>query len=219
MGERCYKTAAWGLRRLFALAGGIDWMRGRGSGLEVRGQANMPASGRLLVASNHASFLDPMLVGCALPRPIHFMARKSLFKPIFGWMIRNVLAFPVDRDGDPRNAFRAVGDLLEQERAVGIFPEGTRSETGRMGEVKAGIAMLASKYRAPVLPVYAWGTFQSWPKGRKLPRPHRTKVFAGEVIPPPEPGKDAQRVWLAQLTATMLDLERQAWSGHGPERS
>jgi 1-acyl-sn-glycerol-3-phosphate acyltransferase len=194
--------AAWGLQRVFGLAGG----------LEVRGREFMPASGRLLVASNHASFLDPMLVGCALPRPIHFMARKSLFKPIFGWMIRSVLAFPVDRDGDPRNAFRAVGDLLERERAVGIFPEGTRSETGRMGEVKAGIAMLASKYRAPVLPVYAWGTFQSWPKGRKLPRPHRTKVFAGNVISPPESGKDAQRAWLAALTAAMLELERQAWN-------
>ncbi len=210
MGLGMYKTARWLLRRLF-------WL---GGGLEVRSRELTPPSGPLIVACNHASYLDPMILGAAFDRPLHFMARRSLFEvPVFGWLIRQTLAFPLNREGDSREAIRAFGSLLAEDNAVLIFPEGTRSRDGSLSSVKSGVGMIAVRYQAPVLPVYIWGSYQSWPRNRTVPRPHHLKVCIGQPLQPL--GKDADRKQeqeriVAEVGQALHRLEAEAWQGEGP---
>lgn len=200
-----YTFARWTLRRLF-------WL---GGGLEVRGHENVPPAGPLVVASNHTSYLDPMVLGAAFTRPLHFMARKTLFNvPGFGWLIRQTQAFPLDREGDSREAIRKFGELLDHDAAVVMFPEGTRSVTGRLGEMKAGVGMLAVRNAAPVIPVYIWGSFQSWPKGKRLPSRHPMRVHIGKpLMPSPDPAvrKDEQRRITQGVEEALRAMENEAW--------
>ena len=204
MGERFYRFSRWCVRRLFNCLGG----------LETRGGALVPPEGPLIVASNHASFLDPMLLGAALNRSLHFMARRTLFDaPVFGWAIRQAQAFPLDRGGDSREAIRAFGSLLEIGSAVVMFPEGTRTSDGATGEMRSGVGMLAVRNRSPVLPAYIWGSFQSWPRGRSLPRRHRFKVLLGRPVFPDAGGerKSEQLRVTGEVGRAIFDLERTAW--------
>lgn len=152
----------------------------------VRGLENLPASGGLIIASNHISNLDPPLIGCALPlsRRIRFMAKIELFKnPAFRWMITALGAFPVRRGLADRNAIRTAIALLEGGEVVGIFPEGTRSRTGELGRAEAGMGMIAVKAGVPVVPVAVTGTNKIFCDGHLLPR--FTVSFAAPVVVPP----------------------------------
>jgi 1-acyl-sn-glycerol-3-phosphate acyltransferase len=184
-------------------------------GLEVKGRENVPADGPLILAANHASYLDPMLLGAALDRSLHFLARRTLFDiPGFGWLIRQNQAFPLERGGDSREAIKIFGDILGRGKAVVVFPEGTRSADGVMGEVRPGIGMLAIRNRAPTLPAYIWGTFQSLPRGGILPRPHRFKVLLGTPVNSGGGGGKAARLRLTEeVGAAIRNLEREAWRG------
>ena len=193
-------------------------------GLEVRGQEHVPETGQLIVACSHSSHLDPMILGAAFERDLHFMARRTLFDvPGFSWLIRQNQAFPLNREGDSREAIRAFGELLEQGKAVVMFPEGTRSYDGVVGEMKPGIGMLAVRNAAPVLPVYIWGTFQSWPRGKRFPSRHRLKALIGPVIPPGGDGagrKEEQQRVTGEVEQAIRGLERSAWQGEAgiPEK-
>lgn len=207
MGALVYNAARWFLRRAF-------WCTG---GLEVRGKENVPADGPLIVACNHASHLDPMILGAAFDRSLHFMARRSLFAvPGFAWLIRQTQAFPLNRDGDVRDAMRVCGGLLEQGAAVVMFPEGTRSYDGVFGAMKPGLGMLAVRNAAPVLPVYIWGSFQSWPRGRSFPRRHRLKALIGPPLFPSgekEARKEEQERIGKAVGESIRHLEQEAWRG------
>jgi 1-acyl-sn-glycerol-3-phosphate acyltransferase len=207
MGLWVYKTSRWLLRRAF-------WCMG---GLEVRGRQLTPPEGPLIVACSHASHLDPMILGAAFDRPLHFMARRTLFDvPGFNWLIRANQAFPLNREGDSREALRVCGELLDQGKAVVMFPEGTRSHDGVFGEVKPGVGMLAVRNLVPVLPVYNWGNFQSWPRGRSFPRRHRLKTFIGPVITPSADRtkrKGEQSRINDEVASAIRALERAAWEG------
>ncbi|SHJ21653.1 lysophospholipid acyltransferase family protein [Desulfofundulus thermosubterraneus] len=121
---------------------------------EVVGAHNLPPSGGVLVVSNHVSYWDPVVVGCALERQVHFIAKAELFGiPLLGPVIRALGAFPVHRGGGDRKAIRRALELLKQDRVVGIFPEGTRSKSGELLEPHLGAAMLALRAKVPVLPV------------------------------------------------------------------
>ena len=137
MGLRLYYTSRSLLRVLFRLTGG----------LEVRGVERVPMTGPLVVASNHASYLDPMLLGAALPRPLAFLARKTLFDNLFfGWFIRSHFAFPLDREGDIREALRSFSEQLAAGRAVVMFPEGTRTSTGKLADITGDKATVSFLY-------------------------------------------------------------------------
>lgn len=126
---------------------------------EVRGVENLPADGGLVLVSNHTSYWDPVVVGCAFNRQVHFMAKSELFAiPLLGTAIRVLGAFPVRRDKSDRNAIRTAVKLLEEGRVVGVFPEGTRSRTGELQKPHLGAAMLALKAGVPMLPVAVNGT-------------------------------------------------------------
>jgi 1-acyl-sn-glycerol-3-phosphate acyltransferase len=123
--------------------------------LRVKGLENIPREGGILFAPHHASWADPPLVGAVSPRMIHFMAKQELFEiPVFGWLIRQVNAFPLRRAERDVGAFRTAQRLLDAGGALIIFPEGTRQKTGELGRAKAGVGMLSIKTGRPVVPVY-----------------------------------------------------------------
>lgn len=130
----------------------------------------MPRSGGVLLASNHQSFLDPAIIATCLGREVHFMARSSLFRvPGFGPLISSLKAFPVDRDRTDLRAIRSTVERLRGGAVVLVFPEGTRTRTGEVGRVKAGIGLLARRSGVPIVPVRITGAFEVWPRTRLFP--------------------------------------------------
>jgi 1-acyl-sn-glycerol-3-phosphate acyltransferase len=146
--------------------------------LKILGRENVPRSGGLLFAANHTSWADPPMVGCSLPRPIYFMAKQELFDaPLFGWVFRQVNAFPIKRVERDVSAFKTAQRILAAGGALIVFPEGTRQRTGQFGPVKAGVGMLSVKTGCPVVPVYVHNA-------HKLGRFARVTVCLGKPVRP-----------------------------------
>ena len=152
-------------------------------GLRVRGVEHIPSSGPALIVSNHQSILDPPLIGGAARRQIYFLAKAELFRiPLFGSLIRALHARPVRREGSDPRALRTAAQLLEEGKALLVFPEGTRSLDGRLGEAKPGVGMLAVTSGAPVVPAYVSGTLEALPKGATWPRRSQVSVSFGPAL-------------------------------------
>ncbi len=138
--------------------------------IEVHGVERMPAEGPVVIVANHHSFLDPLVVGVVLPRPIAFISRGDLFHiPGLGWLLRKLYTIPVDRGSGDLAAVKAAIRALRAGMAFGIFPEGRRSRSGRLEPFKTGAAAIALRTGARVLPVAIVGTREIWPIG-KAPR-------------------------------------------------
>lgn len=144
------------------------------------GIENIP-SGGVIIAANHISLWDPPLVGAAIPdRRIHFMAKEELFSnKIFGWIISRLGAFPVKRGAADRTAIRTAITLLETGNILGIFPEGTRSKNGKLGQPEPGLALLAVKAGVPVIPTAIIGTNKIFSNGCLLPK---FKIIFGKPL-------------------------------------
>jgi 1-acyl-sn-glycerol-3-phosphate acyltransferase len=140
---------------LFRLAGG--W--------RVTGREHIPRTGPALIASNHLSYLDPPAVGTAVRlRRTYYFAKKELFaNPIFGAIIRSCYAFPVDREGDDKEAFRHAIGLLRAGELLTVFPEGGRSPDGSLQPFARGAALIAARAGAPIVPCALYGTDQVLP--------------------------------------------------------
>ncbi len=154
-----YAVAKVILRALFALL-----LR-----LRVEGAENIPQEGPLVIASNHLSLLDPPVIGTAATRKVHFMAKQELFVPILGTLYKILGAFPVRRGGADRAAIKHGIEILQSGRVLAIFPEGTRSKTGKLGKAEPGALMMASKAKAAIVPCCVIGTDlqrqgRIWPK-------------------------------------------------------
>lgn len=164
-----------------------------GFSLRTAGVRHMP-DGPVLILANHESYFDPLLVGVALRRPISYLARKTLFRdPWFRWLITNLNAVPIDQEGLGREGLQASVDILQAGNPLLIFPEGTRTEDGRMQPFKAGIMLVLKRCPVPVLPVGIAGAFESFPLHSKVPKPSplfwtRTggglAVSVGKLLPP-----------------------------------
>ena len=149
----------------------------------IEHSVRVPNSGPVLLAANHASFLDPPLVGAALRRPMYFMARETLFRNrILNRLFRSWNAIPIDRDGGGARGLKLVLDLLETGQGVLLFPEGTRTRDGRLQNARSGIGMLALKTDAPVVPVRIYGTYEAFGRRHRLPRPCPVRVHFGFPI-------------------------------------
>ena len=120
---------------------------------KVIGVENVPKEGALIVAANHLSNFDPPFLGTFLGREICYMAKEELFKnPIFAAAIRALHVFPVKRGTADKTAIKHAVKLLKDGQCLGIFPEGTRSKTGKIGKAEPGVSLIAAMTKAPVVP-------------------------------------------------------------------
>ena len=143
----------------------------------------VPETGAVLLASNHASFLDPPLVGSGLRRQCTFLARDTLFRYRFTrWLLTHWQAVPIDRDGGGTTGMRRILEALGKGRAVVLFPEGTRTRDGQLQPVRSGVGLIVAKTDAPVVPVRVWGTFDAYGRHVKFPKPKRVTVKYGRPL-------------------------------------
>jgi len=174
----------------------------------------IPREGPVILAANHISNADPVIIGAWLTphlgRRIHWLGKREMFEwPVVGWIARNGGVVPVDRGGADVEAFRMATRVLEAGGVLMVFPEGTRSPSGELQAPKDGLAMLALRTGATIVPIGVSNTDRVWPKGRKIPRPgsHATmRVGApfriADVLPPEIERKAAKRL------ATTLIMRR-----------
>ena len=139
----------------------------------------VPRAGGVILASNHASFIDPPLVSAGLPRMVINFGRSSLFKlPVVGSVLRSWKAVPVDREGGGAG-LKAILDRLLDDGVILVFPEGTRTTDGKLRPAKSGIGLTVIKSNAPVVPVRVFGTFEAYGRQMTFPRPRRVAVKYG----------------------------------------
>lgn len=143
----------------------------------------VPKKGPVILASNHASFLDPPLVGAATTRGINYLARESLFRfLLLGWLLRRWNSVPVDREGGGAAGLRAILDRLLAGGAIILFPEGTRTRDGKLQPARSGIGLTVIKSTAAVLPVRVFGTYEAYGRHMKIPKPRRIAVKFGRPM-------------------------------------
>ncbi|PKP55042.1 1-acyl-sn-glycerol-3-phosphate acyltransferase [Candidatus Atribacteria bacterium HGW-Atribacteria-1] len=145
--------------------------------MEVIGIENLPKTGGLIVASNHVSYLDPVVLGTSMKRKISFITKKEAFNNIFGsFILKNLNAFPVNRESIDILAFKKAISILREGGVLGIFPEGTRSLNGELQELKLGVIKIAMKTGIPILPVGIIGTHKIYSHGKNFPTLFKYKI-------------------------------------------
>ena len=155
---------------------------------DIVGLGNLPKSGAFLIASNHASHLDPPIIGSQVPRQMCFFARKTLWKPgLATWWLDMVGTIPVDRDGGSdvsaiKRVLRALGD----NKALILFPEGTRSPNGQLQAAKPGVGLIACRTRVPVVPARIFGSFEAFGRSGPLRIGTPVTVVFGQPLLPAE---------------------------------
>jgi 1-acyl-sn-glycerol-3-phosphate acyltransferase len=171
----------------------------------------IPRDGPVILASNHTSNLDVIVIGSwltpRLGRRIHWLGKKEVFAwPIVGWAAANGGVHPVDRGAADVEAFRLASRILDEGNILFVFPEGTRSQDGALAEGHDGVAALAIRTGAPVVPLGIAGSNRVWPKGQKLPRPggHVTVRVGSPFRPVDALPPDTDRRAAKRLVTTMI---------------
>ncbi len=161
----------------FLFASPLSWLY---FPLKVYGRENIPPQGGFILASNHLSHLDPVVLGMSVGwRPLNYMARDSLFKnKIFKWIITDLGAFPIKRDSADIGALKEAIRRLKVGMPLVLFPEGTRKVEQK--ETQAGVGFIAVKSGVPVVPAFIEGSNQVITPGRKGVKRHRVNVFLGK---------------------------------------
>jgi 1-acyl-sn-glycerol-3-phosphate acyltransferase len=189
--------------------------------VDVEGLNNIPKRGAVILAANHISNADGVVVGAWITdalkrRRIHWLGKREMFAwPVVGWLAAHGGVHPVDRDSADIEAFRLATRILEQGYVLLVFPEGTRSPTGELQEAKDGVAMLALRTGAQIVPIGVSNTDAVWRKGTKLPSPfpRRTvKVRIGlpfrvqDVIPPDTARREAKTLATTEIMGRIAGL-------------
>jgi 1-acyl-sn-glycerol-3-phosphate acyltransferase len=157
------------------------WMR-IFHGLQFSGTANIPKDGPVIIAANHPSYFDPVVLSLATSRHVRFFALADILKvPVIGWFARQWGILPVYRGGDNEPTVQKALRVLQRGGAIGIFPEGRRSLQYAMGNVKPGVGRLAVQSGAKIVPCIIYGTWKAWPHLTALPHPAKIVV---NFLPP-----------------------------------
>lgn len=188
--------------------------------LRTQGARYVPRTGPVLLIANHQSFIDPVLVGLAARRHLTLLGRKTLFRhPVLTALMKSLNAVPVDQEGFAREGLQTLITLLRAGKAVGIFPEGERTRTGQLQELRPGVHLLIKKAPCPIVPVGIAGAFESWPRWRTLPTLAPSFWPAGKAcmavaIGKPLDGNELahapREVVLGRLFATLQEVQTQA---------
>ena len=176
----------------------------------------MPASGPILMVSNHVGAIDPAIIGAWAPRPVWFMAKAELFNGSWGWLMRGYHAFPVIRHSPDRTALRRAFDLLKQGSVVVLFPEGHRSDNAALLRAEPGAGFIARRSGAPLLPIAITGSQNVIGRHRTIPRRAEVAMTFGEPFQLPERNRDGSPMdhqqsadYLMTKIAQLLPLENQ----------
>lgn len=196
--------------RIFAMT----FFRWRCYGLE-----NIPREGSFLLVSNHQSFLDPIFCGSVPKRHFCFMARDTLFENwFFGPLIRSVYAIPVKREQGDLAAMRKVIEVLKQGDGVCLFPEGTRTEDGKILPFKSGLGLLCRRGNAAIVPVVIDGAFECWPRTQKLFKAGMpVRVHYGKAISANEAKEMGDEKLASYLTQTLREMQNKSRIEQGKE--
>ena len=164
----------WRLARL----GSKTYFRGRAYHAE-----RVPTQGPIILAANHASYVDPLLIGAPLARDIHYLARASLFRhPFANWLLRSVNTVPVERDSGGGAGLKAIFERLRAGAGILLFPEGTRTRDGRLQPARSGIGLVVIKSACPVVPVRVFGSFEAYGRHMRFPLPKPVVVKFGLAL-------------------------------------
>lgn len=190
--------------------------------LEVQGVHHIPTEGGVLLVSNHVSFLDPVIVGSAANREIHFMARSTAFDiPGLGKLISTYNAYPVNRGAPDLGALRKTISLLKAGNVVLMFPEGTRSVDGTLGKARDGACFIADRAGVPTIPVFHSGAEQMLPRNSRRLRRAQLKVTFGEplelVAEEFETRREMYQQMGNQIMEAIADLRDNMFSSGSPE--
>ena len=171
---------------------------------KYEGRENVPNGGCLIV-SNHASYLDPTTVAWAIGREIHFLGRKTLFKPpVMNWFLPICNVIPIDRDGGESTGLRKVIRMLRSGDSLLMFPEGTRSPDGSFQPAEPGAGLVALKSGVPVLPARIFGSFECLSRHQKRMRFAPMRVVIGKPYLPPVPERRKEREAYGQVADEMM---------------
>ena len=141
------------------------------------------ATGPVIIAMNHQSYLDPPLAGLASGREVFFLARKTLLDvPVLGWLLPKLNVVPVDQEGTDRSALKALIRILKNGDATVVFPEGARTLDGKLQPALPGLGFVIAKTRAPVLPMRIFGAHEALPRGSGRLRLHPITIVLGEPV-------------------------------------
>ncbi len=149
---------------------------------QVIGRENLIEDGPVLIACNHASFLDPPLVGTTFENEIYTMARNSLFRGPVGWLYRQLNSIPIDQNRADITSLKTIIRLLRRGERVLIFPEGERSRDGNLLAAQPGFGLILARTGAPVIPMRLFGTREALPRGAKWISVVRITMVVGKVI-------------------------------------
>jgi 1-acyl-sn-glycerol-3-phosphate acyltransferase len=189
--------------------------------VRIEGMGNVPRTGPVILAVNHISNGDPVVVGAWLTaalrkRRIHWLGKREIFDwPFIGWLAGHGGVHPVDRGNADVEAFRLASKILDLGYVLLVFPEGTRSPDGRLQEAKDGLAMLAMRSNARIVPIGVNNSDAVWPKGRKLPRPFPRRTITvrigepfsiADVVPPDADRRTAKSLATAAIMGRIAAL-------------
>lgn len=184
--------------------------------LSVYGKETIPSDRPVILAANHASYLDPPVVGLAFfPRYLRFVAWAKLFSfAPFGYYLRNMGAVPVSPENKSSSAglLRMVMGFLEEGSSVYIAPEGHRTEDGNLQPLEGGVAILSLKTKALVVPTWVGGTYRALAPHMKFPRPYKITVTFGpaidpEAFPPEMSEKEKRQKILDEIEAYYIMMD------------
>jgi 1-acyl-sn-glycerol-3-phosphate acyltransferase len=150
---------------------------------KVEGSEHIPAKGAFLFAANHSSYLDPLCMAASTSRPLYFIARiKLLSYPVIGWILKHANTIPVKNHGRNLSVIKDSLRLLAKGKALGIFPESTRTKDRKLKRAKPGAGMLVYMAKVPVVPAYIEGTFDALPRRVRTFKRHPVRIYIGQPI-------------------------------------
>ena len=186
--------------------------------VSLYGKENVPDKGAFMLISNHQSYLDPLFCGVYIKRELNFMARDTLFaNRFFGWLISSVGTIPVVRGQADLSAVKKIIERLKEGRGVCLFPEGTRTNDGRISSFKGGFGLLSRRGAAVIVPVVIDGAFECWPRQKKIFSPGRIAVCYGKAISVEETKSMGDKKLAEKLTDTMRQMQKDIRQKQGKE--